>query len=97
VVAVVALGIALWLGWTALDAATAGSPGGWFNSAPSNGVIYGPTQSALQSNEWLRLAVQLCFVGVWLVGSAWLLSDPAGRRSSPDGEAGGELGAAGDA
>jgi hypothetical protein len=89
VVLVVALGTALWAGWSALDAATAGTPGGWANDTPNGGVIYSDSRGALQTDEWLRLAVQLGFVGVWLAISTWILAErPTGRRAADRGPAG---------
>lgn len=75
VVAVIALGVALSLGWLALDMATVGGPGGWVNYSPNAGIIYSSSPSALQTNAGLRLIVQLIFVAVWVLGSLWLLRD----------------------
>jgi hypothetical protein len=82
VVVVIGLGLALLLGWQALDRWTAssmggGTDGGWFNYAPNNGAIFTPDPfgSQLQTNVGLRLAVQLCFIAVWVLASLWLLTD----------------------
>jgi hypothetical protein len=95
VVAVIGLGLALLLGWQALDRWTAssmggGTDGGWFNYAPNNGVIYSPDPfgSQLQTNDVLRLAVQLAFIAVWVLASLWLLTDRPrrGPESAADPE-----------
>jgi purine-cytosine permease-like protein len=84
-VGVIALGVAIYFGWSALDTATAGGPGGWVNHSPNAGVIYSSTPSALQTNTGLRLLVQLIFVAAWALGSLWLLRNrrelDARRRS----------------
>ena len=89
VVAVIGLGVALWLGWSALDRWTAtNAGGGWFNYAPNSGVIFSPDmgQSALQSNVGLRLGVQLGFIAVWVLASLWLLADRQAAPHSVDDE-----------
>lgn len=75
IVGVIALGLALYLGWLALDMATVGGPREWVNYSPNAGIIYASSPSALQTNTGLRLFVQLIFVAAWALGSLWLLRD----------------------
>ena len=78
---VVALGLATWAGWTALDGATSGIPGGLSGEMSFIAVASGlESSSALQSNVWLRLGLRLAFVAAWAMASVWVLHEPGERR-----------------
>ena len=71
VVVVAAWGAALIVVWNCLERSP-WNDYGWVNFAPNSGSVF---VSGPLNNIWLRLAVQLLLVVVWIVPSLWLLSD----------------------
>jgi hypothetical protein len=80
VAVVVAWGAALIVGWNCLETSP-WNDYGWVNVAPNSGVVF---NSSPLGNVWLRLAVQLLLVVVWLVPSVWLLAEPTRADPSDD-------------
>lgn len=79
IVLLVAWGASLVVGWNRLERSS-WNDYGMFNSAPNSGEVF---SSAPLADVWLRLAVQLLLVVMWLIPGLWLLSD---RRRTDRGD-----------
>ncbi len=69
---VVAWGAALAVVWNCLERSP-WNDYGWVNVAPNSGAVFG---GGPLHNVWLRLAMQLLLVVLWLGPSLWLLAEP---------------------
>ena len=68
---VAAWGAALVVVWNCLERSP-WNDYGWVNFAPNSGAVFA---SGPLNDVWLRLAVQLLLVVVWLAPALWLLRD----------------------
>ena len=79
VVAVIAFGLAIGTLGSYLVNLGSGLASGWYAYAPLSNALFVPRGL----HAWLRVIIWLVLIGVWALGSIWMLRPPSGDDRSP--------------